>query len=231
MSPKTSPPWQPWAPPDPCPDPAIQDSPSPPEHTVSPEAGVGPPRPPLHGDRARRALPCLARGPAGRRGLAPRATRLDQWERAQRGSAVRAAGAENPARASGSARRAREAGARYPGGPERARDAPRPRRRAAASGPDGPPDPYPGADPALLHLGRGGAALRAREGAVARDRPEGVQHQRVHPPAPGGLPGHQPLRGPGCYGERGRTRAREEAGPGACPRRFRALGRKFGVAD
>lgn len=68
--------------------------------------------------------------------------------------------------------------------------------------------PCPGLRPAspnaLLYLGGGGAALRAGEGAMARDRPEGVQHQRLHPPPPGGFPGHQPLRGSGCHGEHNR---------------------------
>lgn len=65
--------------------------------------------------------PTYPAGRAGRRGLAPRATPLDQWERAQQGSVVRAAGAENPARAGRPDPRAREAGACYRTGLQRAR--------------------------------------------------------------------------------------------------------------
>lgn len=133
---------------------------------------------------------------------------LDQWESAQRGSEGRAGRAENPARGR------RAADARYTPRAPSARATALPGRRSESPGPDGPRDPGPGADPTLLHLGRGGAALRPREGAVAGHRPEGVQHQRVHAPAPRRLPGHQPLRRAGCNGECCQSGTGDEAAPG-----------------
>lgn len=98
-------------------------------------------------------------------------------------------------------------------------------------------DPGPGLGPApptaLLYLGGGGSALRAGEGAVARDRPEGVQHQRLQPPPPGGPSCPQPLRGSGCHGERGHwavctpgetMAGRETFGPGMQARERPRLG-------
>lgn len=164
----------------------------------------------------------------------PGATRLDQWELAQQVEAVRVlktrrAGGRLRARASTPTLPAREAGARYPRAPSACLISPALTARATSPGPDGPRNPGPGAGSALLHLGRGGTALRARKGAVAGDRAEGVQHQRVHSPSPWWLPGYQPLRRTGCYGERRLRWIWEEAGPGYIGWSLSARDRKFGA--
>lgn len=94
-----------------------------------------------------------------RRGLVPRhAIRPMRARAAGRGG--RAAGAENPARGRrvpGARQRTRSGSTRGPravsAGPERAPDSPFPCGRAASPGLNGPRDPGPGSDPALLHLG------------------------------------------------------------------------------
>lgn len=86
-------------------------------------------------------------------------------------------------------------------------------------------DPGPGLGPApptaLFYLGGGGSALR--EGAVARDRSEGVQHQRLHPPPPGGPSCPLPLRGSGCHGERGHWARLHPRGDNGGKRNLRTL--------